>query len=290
MGNNLIENALQFAAVKHTGQVRKGTNIPYITHPYGVALILQQEKQAEEVIAAGLLHDTLEDTNTSEDELLSLFGEDVLKLVKAASEPDKSLSWEERKKHTITDLQFRSNDEITIIAADKLHNLRSIQREIDESGENVWTRFNRGKREQSWYYMGIVNVLKEKKREVPLIKKLEKEVFKLFVGKEKLVLQDISLLFECAYGIHETQKAELRERGILEFAEEVSANGEAIYRSGDYETIKPLIEFLEEKGVSFESNSDGPFKILAFLTELKHRLAWSDDLLYKHFLKNQSKL
>ena len=72
--SDLIGNALQFSAVKHAGQIRKRTDIPYITHPVGVAFILQREDQRDEVIAAGLLHDTLEDTDTSEEELLELFG------------------------------------------------------------------------------------------------------------------------------------------------------------------------------------------------------------------------
>ena len=145
----LIEKAMKFAAIKHEGQMRKGTNIPYIIHPFGVALILQKAKQRDEVIAAGLLHDTLEDTNTTEIELCEHFGEEVLKLVQAASEPDKSLSWEERKNHTILSLPHRSNEEITLIIADKLHNLRSIQEDIEREDDQVWSRFKRGKRDHS---------------------------------------------------------------------------------------------------------------------------------------------
>ena len=183
--NDLIENALQFAAVKHAGQVCKGTEIPYITHPVGVAFILQRENQRDEVVAAALLHDTLEDTDTSEEELLELFGERVLMLIKSASEPDKSLSWEERKTHTIINLAFCMNEELAVIVADKLHNLQSIQRDIEKYGEVVWSRFNRAKPQQAWYYRGIVNALQGRKAELALIRKLETVVDEVF-GLEQL--------------------------------------------------------------------------------------------------------
>lgn len=182
--SDLFENALQFAAVKHAGQVRKGTDIPYITHPVGVAFLLQGEDQREEVVAAGLLHDILEDTATSEEELLQLFGEEVLQLVKSASEPDKTLSWEERKGHTIADLAFRSNEELAVITADKLHNLQSIQRDIEKYGEDVWARFNRGKAQQAWYYREIVNALQGRKEEVALIRKFATIVAEVFGLKQ----------------------------------------------------------------------------------------------------------
>lgn len=288
--SRLIEKAMQFAAIKHEGQMRKGTNIPYIIHPFGVALILQKAKQRDEVIAAGLLHDTLEDTNTTEAELCEHFGEEVLKLVQAASEPDKSLSWEERKNHTIQSLPHRSNEEITLIVADKLHNLRSIQEDVEREEDQLWSRFNRGKRDQSWYYMSILHALKEKKRDIPIIRVFEKETQNLFIGKETLMLKDIDVLFNCAYGIYGSQKTKLHERGLLKFAKEVSIAGDEVYRSGNMEVIIPLANDLQERGVSFQSNSDGPFILLAYLTELKHRMGWSDELFYQYYLRNCSKL
>ncbi|MDC2865271.1 HD domain-containing protein [Bacillus sp. BP-3] len=288
--SRLVEKAMQFAAIKHEGQMRKGTNIPYIIHPFGVALILQKAKQRDEVIAAGLLHDTLEDTNTTEAELCENFGEEVLKLVQAASEPDKSLSWEERKNHTILSLPHRSNEEITLIIADKLHNLRSIQEDVEREDDQIWSRFKRGKRDQSWYYMSILHALEEKKRDISIIQMFEKETQNLFIGKETLILKDIDVLFSCAYGIYESQKAKLHERGLLKFAKEVSIAGEEIYRSGNMEMISPLANDLQERGVSFQSNSDGLIIILAYLTELKHRMGWSDGLVYQYYLRNCSKL
>src|SRR5690606_21937667 len=121
----LIEKAIIFAAKAHANQVRKGTDIPYITHPYAVGMLLQKAKCSEEVIAAGILHDTLEDTNTTYEDLVDTFGVRIANLVAAASENDKSLPWEARKQLTIEMLKNASIEEIQVAVADKLHNLRA---------------------------------------------------------------------------------------------------------------------------------------------------------------------
>ena len=82
--------ALQFAAKAHDGQYRKQSNIPYITHPMMVGVFLQDANCSVDAIIAGYLHDTLEDTDVTEDQIEKQFGSYVLELVKACSEPDKS--------------------------------------------------------------------------------------------------------------------------------------------------------------------------------------------------------
>ncbi|TWT25848.1 HD domain-containing protein [Planomicrobium sp. CPCC 101110] len=288
--SRLTDNAIQFAAIKHAGQVRKSTNIPYITHPFAVAMMLQAERQPEEVVAAGLLHDTLEDTDTTKEELLELFGEKVYRLVRAASEPDKALPWEERKQHTVDALDGRSKEELALILADKLHNLRSIQQDVNKNGDAVWSRFNRGKRDQSWYYMSIVEALKDRNEDVPFLREFEREVYLLFVGIEKMTNRDIGLLFQCAYVVDDFEYAALKNRGIEQFAEEVAASSRNVYSNRNYGAVKPLWNFLHRKGIEFDWNTEGPFRILAFLSELKHRLAWPDEVFFKYFLKNRKNL
>ncbi|CAM4092064.1 HD domain-containing protein [Lederbergia lenta] len=177
---NLIEKATQFAAIKHEGQYRKATKIPYITHPFAVGMILQQEGYGEEIIAAGLLHDTMEDTDTTKEELLQEFGEGVLNLVMAATEQDRSMSWEERKQATVNGLALKTPEQIAVIVADKIHNLRSIRADLDKYGEEIWSRFNRGKQEQAWYYTSIVKAITPFEKEVPFIRKLSIEMDDLF--------------------------------------------------------------------------------------------------------------
>jgi len=179
---NIIEKAIDFAAKAHAGQMRKSTQIPYITHPFAVGMLLQKTKCTEEVIAAGILHDTLEDTKTTFAELEQHFGPRIARLVQAVSEDDKSLLWEERKQRTIKGLSSASIEEIHIIVADKLHNLRTIHSDIGEYGEDIWKRFNAGKPKQHWYYSSIVNILLPRKKEFGLIDELEKEVKAVFKG------------------------------------------------------------------------------------------------------------
>jgi|SRR5690625_3816061 len=178
---NMIDLAIVTAATYHEGQYRKGgTNTPYISHPFSVGMLLLKEKCTDEVVAAGILHDTLEDTELTYGKLLDLFGERVATLVVAASEMDKSLPWIERKQQTIDALPDLDNDAIHIIVADKLHNLRSMRHDLEIHGEQIWRRFKKGKKEQYWYYQSIVTALLPRKKECRLIEELAKEIKMVF--------------------------------------------------------------------------------------------------------------
>ena len=158
---NTIDQAIAFAAQAHQGQLRKSTQIPYISHPYAVAMMLCRIGCSEEVIVAGLLHDTLEDTQTSVEQLDRQFGDRVTEIVLGCSEPDKSLSWEARKEHTIASLADASLEIKLVSCADKLHNLRCMLADQDRVGEGLWERFKRGRVQQAWYYRSLVMALVE---------------------------------------------------------------------------------------------------------------------------------
>ena len=177
---NIIEKAIIFSAKAHRSQTRRGTDIPYITHPFAVGMYLQQANCSEEVITAGILHDTLEDTETTYNDLKESFGDYIANLVLVASENDKSLPWEVRKQHTIETLKDASIEEVHVIVADKLHNLKSIRTDFNEHGDSIWQRFNRGKRDQHWYYASIVKALSTRKKQCHMIEELEKEVIAVF--------------------------------------------------------------------------------------------------------------
>ena len=154
----LLHRAIRFAAMAHSGQTRKGTAIPYIVHPFEVAQILTSEGAGEPVVVAGLLHDTLEDTATTREDILCEFGESVLMLVLGASE-DKSLPWEARKQHTIDALATAGREEQLLALADKLSNLRSLAADYAACGDTLWERFNRGFAQQRWYYRSLCDAL-----------------------------------------------------------------------------------------------------------------------------------
>ena len=155
-----IHKAIKFAALKHAGQVRKGTDIPYISHPMEAMQILTKENCSDAVIIAGILHDVLEDTETLSSEILDLFGENVLKIVIAESE-DKSKTWKERKQVTLDTLKTASLEVKQVCCADKLSNLRSMVADMEIVGDKLWDRFNASKADILWYYSGIIAALVE---------------------------------------------------------------------------------------------------------------------------------
>ena len=154
----MIFRAIEFAVRAHRDHYRKGTRIPYIVHPLNVAKILIEYGCPEDVVAAGILHDTTEDTPVTLEEIRKEFGDRVAKLVEEASEPDKSDTWEHRKNHTIGYLKTAPVDVLILSCADKLDNVKSINEDVEKDGESVWGRFNRPKDDQKWYYRSLVEV------------------------------------------------------------------------------------------------------------------------------------
>ncbi len=156
---NSIEEAIEIAAQAHDGQFRKGTQTPYITHPYAVGLILMDVGCSESVVIAGILHDTVEDTDLTLDCIRNSFGSIVADIVDGCSE-NKSLRWRERKTERIEALKSASTEVCLVTCADKLHNLRTVISEYDDIGEEVWDRFHGGIEAQEWYYRSVLNSLR----------------------------------------------------------------------------------------------------------------------------------
>jgi (p)ppGpp synthase/HD superfamily hydrolase len=115
----------------------------------------------DEVVIAGMLHDTIEDTTATLEEIRREFGDRVASMVEACSEPDRSLSWEERKRHTLEFLTSAPPEVRFVALADKLDNVRAISTDYRDNGERLWKRFNRGKEDQRWYYEGLVEALRD---------------------------------------------------------------------------------------------------------------------------------
>lgn len=141
MTERLLE-AIYFATNKHVEQKRKDNKTPYISHPLAVALILTTVTKDEDVIIAGILHDTIEDTNTSRKELEKSFGERVAKLILECSEDDRNLSWKERKNAVLEKIKTISDNAALIKSADILHNLYEIRNKIEEHGVSFMRSFN----------------------------------------------------------------------------------------------------------------------------------------------------
>jgi len=203
--SDLLNKAIIFATERHAGQYRKSTKIPYILHPLEVVQILYSMKADTNLLIAGVLHDTVEDTNTTLEEIRELFGVDVAQLVDAHSE-DKSRSWQERKQHTITELG-QANIRIKMLAlADKLSNLRSIASDYETIGDELWERFNAPKEKQAWYYSEIQDALFDMqtnywcKHAYWEFVGLFKDVFvKFLIDKKREILYQLCITGECYY-------------------------------------------------------------------------------------------
>ncbi len=117
-------------------------------------MLLQGIEINSELISAGILHDVVEDTDATLDDIKNIFGYKVMSLVKSNSE-DKSKTWEQRKMHTVLNVPSRTRDEFLLMFADKLCNLRSIYYDYKEVGDKIWDRFNKGKEPQAWYYIAL---------------------------------------------------------------------------------------------------------------------------------------
>lgn len=152
--NKLLEQAIRFAVERHSGATRKGKDTPYILHPLEAMQILSAIGADTNLMIAGVLHDTVEDTNTTLEEIEAVFGEDVAELVASNSE-DKTKSWDERKAHTIEYLKTAPYRNKLLIFADKLANQRSLYRDYKKLGEDLWKRFNAPAEKQAWYYSEV---------------------------------------------------------------------------------------------------------------------------------------
>lgn len=157
----MINKAIAFAVKAHEGQPRKGTEIPYIFHPLEVGMIVSRITDDEEVIAAAVLHDTVEDCDAvTLDDIRREFGDRVARIVGLESE-DKDKSWEERKAATVRSLKKEPMREAKIVAlGDKLSNIRCFYADYIKLGDELWQRFNmKDKRMQGRYYHGLCEAL-----------------------------------------------------------------------------------------------------------------------------------
>ena len=173
--------AMAYATKWHKEQVRKSTNIAYISHPFGVAALIIEAGGDEDQAIAGLLHDVAEDCGGEErlTEIKALFGPRVAGIVRGCSHSlvaDKSVEedWLARRQTHINHLKRADTDTLFVTAADKTHNARAIATDKQEIGDEVWKRFNKktDKNLILWYYDSIYEVLEEAKVTSKLLRPL----------------------------------------------------------------------------------------------------------------------
>ena len=160
--HDLLARAVKYAVDRHKGTNRKGTRVPYIVHPMETAAIAAGMTDDVNVIAAAVLHDTVEDTDATIEDIRREFGDRVAQLVGAESEnkrPDQpeADTWELRKQETILHLLKEKDRDVLIIAlSDKLSNIQALHRDYMKFGDKIWSRFNQQNPSmQKWYYENL---------------------------------------------------------------------------------------------------------------------------------------
>lgn len=174
-----IEYAIFYATKAHQGQKRKQKNVDMIFHPFTVGMILQRNGCDEDVVVAGILHDVVEDTEKTFEDIEKEFGKEVRDYVYDASEPDKSLPWKERKIHTINWIKNVPLGSKLIVACDKISNLEDIYSNIQEYGKDIVVE--RNPVEQKWYYTEVYNsCIQNEDENHPIFKRYKEILNKVF--------------------------------------------------------------------------------------------------------------
>lgn len=172
-----ITEAQNYAASLHSNQTRKSTGIPYITHLWTVAATVAEFGGTEEQFIAALLHDAAEDQGgeaTLED-IRKRFGDDVAQMVAGCSDTFETPkpAWKQRKETYLSHLREASDSVVLISCCDKLHNSRSIVRDLRTVGNAVWDRFTGGRDGSLWYYKSLLRIYKDRMLPTPLVLELE---------------------------------------------------------------------------------------------------------------------
>ena len=164
-----IAQALALAVEAHDGQKRKGTQIPYIAHPMGVASIALEHGADEEQAMAALLHDAVEDGGPEyAQRIRAKFGARVADIVQGCTDgvPDSSgtkEAWTPRKERYIAHLKEASDDVLLVSGSDKLHNARAIVEDLLRIGPAVFNRFSASKAQTLWYYETLAGVFSQRR-------------------------------------------------------------------------------------------------------------------------------
>jgi (p)ppGpp synthase/HD superfamily hydrolase len=157
-------DAIDFATERHRGQCRKGSDLPYVGHPLEAgALLAHHYPDRPALVTAGFLHDTLEDTSATRDELRERFGEDVARLVGAVTQRWWKVPWS---------LDVRDPDVVRLKTADCISNIRATIVDLRRDGPVTWRRFNGGEKAKRDYYRRLTRSIVDALRDEPLVQRL----------------------------------------------------------------------------------------------------------------------
>ena len=167
MNTELLDRAIAFAVEAHAGTERRGKGFPYIVHPMEAMAIVATMTSDLELLAAAVLHDTVEDTDVTPEQIRQAFGERVAALVAADTDirvdgMKREDSWHARKQAAIDRLAVASTDAKMVALGDKLSNMRAIARDSAAQGDRLWQLFRiADPQAHAWHYRGLADALRE---------------------------------------------------------------------------------------------------------------------------------
>ena len=190
-----LDEAINFAVDAHETQVRKLSHAPYILHPLEALVIVSRFTLNEDVLCAAVLHDVVEDTEMSIEDVRIRFGDRVAELVSSETENKRpnlppSATWRIRKEESLKHLFETDDINVKILwLGDKLSNIRSMLREYINYGDEIWQQFNqKDKKEQEWYYRQITEALRKDFEKTPDFVEYETIVDYIFSDKPNKIL------------------------------------------------------------------------------------------------------
>ena len=257
---NIELKAKEFAIKAHKGQVRKSDKEkPMIIHPINVGQILKQYRFDENVVSAGYLHDVVEDTSYEFEDIKDNFNDDIASLVYGASEPDKSLSWEERKKHTIEETKKLDLRHKAVICADKISNLEDLKILFEIKGKYDFSAFKRGYESQKWYYTEVYNSLIFNEDENnPMFIRLKELIDEIFNNKDNDEYVKNIIFKDNIEEYNKLRKIHYRKEEVYKLKKVLSDNSPYVIeftgtpRTGKTSLINNLKDFFKKKGFVVE--------------------------------------
>ena len=252
---NIKEKALAFAISAHMGQVRKSEpDKPMIMHPINAGNILEEYGFDDNVVAACYLHDVVEDTSYTIDDIRDIFGDDIASLVWGNTEPDKSLSWEDRKKHTISNVKNLPLRNKAVVCADKISNLEDLSLLIEKSGVRDFSRFKRGEDQQRWYYTSVYeSLISGENKELPMFKRYKEILDNVFYHKENEFLRDGIFCNDLDYyeklkKLHAYKTELVKLKSLCKLSHPFVVEFSGTPRTGKTTTINNLYDFFRKGG------------------------------------------
>ena len=189
LDTKLLDRAIEFAVHAHAGIERRGKGFPYIVHPMEAVEIVATMTSDQELLAAAVLHDVVEDTDITIDQIRREFGERIASIVAVESDNcdttvRPSTTWHDKKQAAITRLSRAPYDAKMVALGDKLSNMRAIARDYAVQGDALWSLFRTNDpHEHAWHYQGLARALSDL-HDTPAYQEFSHLVDQVFHSKE----------------------------------------------------------------------------------------------------------